>query len=305
MRFPVSAVVFLLVPALAAGELEVWFSKLPDPAASIAGHDVSRQKAEMLFRKTSGNAAVKPHDYSNVLKQALTEEACRIALLERLAAHGIVPDYGQTLNFLQKLNAVRPDTVPPMPPMQMVSTAQNPDIQLQVALQTYLVKIHPDKLVISDEAAEDFYRENQELFLRSPVLDTNIIRLAKTQENRQLLRQIQSRLLQGENFAGIAEKLGDKLLPSAEISPELLRRNTEKLAPGETGQVIELPDSWMLIQLRNKRPASYIPFDEVREYISLLLASGQAGKELAGEISPAVNRTSVKYYGSWAGTPDD
>ena len=190
--------------------------------------------------------------------------------------------------------------------------AQNPQIQNSVAITTYLQQknIAKDPATITDEAAEKYYRENQEKQFKQPenITVSHILCLASEhnmqtgeklseaefkavdEKARKKLDEVKEKLKKGQKFEDLAAQYSDcgsgkaskGQLPAftptgASMDGSQFESTFTKAAysiekVGDTKEV-KTPFGYHIIRLDKKTPEQYIEFAQVKNDIKNYLAN--------------------------------
>lgn len=148
------------------------------------------------------------------------------------------------------------------------------DMKEQFLIESLLKKkINVDSQV-SEEDMKKYYDKNKENFKRDREINTRHI-LLKTEEEA---RQIQGKLLKGEDFIELARKYS--IDPSAQASggeigfhpkgsllPEYEEAAFKLTKVGQLSGIVKTKFGYHIIRLEGTKPAAYVPYDEVKDYI--------------------------------------
>jgi len=135
----------------------------------------------------------------------------------------------------------------------------------------------------SDEELESFYEANQGFFGRAGRLRVRrvVVRtgsLRTVEEARERADQVVRALRDGEDFASVAERLGDPpmvpvpevLLPPTKLREYLgptLTLAALELGPGEVSEPNSSPSGFSVLQMLDRTPESVPPFEEIRDQV--------------------------------------
>ena len=168
--------------------------------------------------------------------------------------------------------------------------AKSPEMQLKAAIHFFLKKTVPEQISVSDAEAEDFYRKNQPRFRHPGKVTLGII---ETPEKSQA-ETARACLLQGESFESVAKKFDPA---GAGIPAQDSLAMIRNLKPKEITPVIRAGKNWQVIQLRNRMPDSFIPFEQVKLRIRFELAAIKEGSVMGKLLSLRMAHKKIRFNG--------
>jgi peptidyl-prolyl cis-trans isomerase C len=188
---------------------------------------------------------------------------------------------------------------------QLVANVAETDI-VQVFVDT---QIEPD-IEVTAEDVETFYAENPSLFEQPETVHARHILILADQQATEAERgaaqaraaAARKRALEGEDFAGLAIELSEG--PSAPDGGDLgffAREQMVKpfadtafsLEVGSISQVVETQFGYHVIKVEEKRPASTMTLDEVREPLEKMLRETRGGESIAQLIDQLTAKASI------------
>jgi hypothetical protein len=282
------------VVAAAAEPPPAWANALPDPVAMVDGRAITRAEAVALVERRVGRREVPAREIRLVVRQALEDESCRIAVRRKLAEAGIGVGEAETLDFYRKHLKEIPAGLPVPTPEDMQKAAADPDNQLRVAVRFYIEKIAPDRLRIADADVEDFYRQHQEMFRLPAQYETTTIRTRRTPAGKAAIERAADDLRQGENWGAVAGRVGDP--PAGAVPADIVRRVAAGLKPGEVSAAIELPGEYLLVRLDRASPESYVPLEPAAPHIRRILRDTRVAVELEKIVAEELEKMKIDYY---------
>ncbi|MBW1718512.1 MAG: peptidylprolyl isomerase [Deltaproteobacteria bacterium] len=162
---------------------------------------------------------------------------------------------------------------------------KNRDIkkQLDNYKRTLLVKTFKGKIVapqisLSEKELENYYKKNEKDYLGPAQYDLRLIEV----KSKKTAEGIRDELLAGADFpllareksiAASARKGGKTGWVSERFLPEKIKKEVERLKPGEITPVIEKDIHYVIVQLKEKKQGQLIPFTEVEEIVKKTLWS--------------------------------
>ena len=159
------------------------------------------------------------------------------------------------------------------------------DIKDQLLIESLLKKKITADAKISDEELKKYYETNKDNFKREREIKTRHI-LLKTEEEA---KQIQGRLLKGEDFVELAKKYSIEpnagvsggeigFLPKGSLVPEYEEAAFKLNKVGQISGIVKTQFGYHIIRLEGAKPPAYVPFDEVKDFIKQnILQEKQSG----------------------------
>ncbi|MCX5818108.1 MAG: peptidylprolyl isomerase [Proteobacteria bacterium] len=148
------------------------------------------------------------------------------------------------------------------------------DIKDQLLIESLLKKKIAADAKISDDDLKKYYETNKENFKREREINTRHI-LLKTEEEA---KQVQGRLIKGEDFAELAKKYsidpnagatGGEIgfLPKGSLVPEYETAAFKLTKVGQMSGIVKTQFGYHIIRLEGTKPPAYVPIDEVKDFI--------------------------------------
>lgn len=148
------------------------------------------------------------------------------------------------------------------------------DIKDQLLIESLLKKKIAADAKISDDDLKKYYETNKENFKRGTEINTRHI-LLKTEEEA---KQVQGKLIKGEDFTGLAKKYsidpnagatGGEIgfLPKGSLVPEYETAAFKLTKVGQISGIVKTQFGYHIIRLEGTKPLSYVPLDEVKDFI--------------------------------------
>ncbi len=153
------------------------------------------------------------------------------------------------------------------------------DIKEQLLIESVLKKKITADTKQTDEDLKKFYEEHKEEFKKDREISTRHI-LLKTEDEA---KQVQLRLKSGEDFADLAKWFsidpnakasGGEIgfHPKGTLLPEYEAASYKLAKVGDTSGIVKTQFGYHIIRLEGMKPPSYVPFEEVKEFIKQKIA---------------------------------
>ena len=153
------------------------------------------------------------------------------------------------------------------------------DIKDQLLIESVLKKKITADTKITDEDLKKYYDANKEAFKKDKEINTRHILLKSDEEAKQVLAKLQK----GEDFAELAKKYsidpqaaqsGGELgyHPKGTLMPEYEEAASKLAKVGQISGIVRTKYGFHIIKLEGTRPAAYVPFDEVKEFVKQKIA---------------------------------
>lgn len=148
------------------------------------------------------------------------------------------------------------------------------DIKDQLIIESLLKKKVQLNLNLTDADLKKYYETNQEQFKRDKEIETSQIVLKSEQE----AKEIQGKLIKGESFEDLAraysidpsaKATGGKIgyHPKGTLIPEYEQAAFKLTKVGQISPIVKTQLGYHIIRLEGTKPPSYVPFEEVKEFI--------------------------------------
>lgn len=153
------------------------------------------------------------------------------------------------------------------------------DIKEQLLIESVLKKKINADTKIADADLKKYYDDNKENFKKDREINTRHI-LVKTEGEA---KQVQGRLLKGEDFAELAKKYsidpqasanGGELgyHPKGTLMPEYEETALKLTKVGQISGIVKTKYGFHIIRLEGIRPPTYVPFEEVKDFMKQKIA---------------------------------
>jgi peptidyl-prolyl cis-trans isomerase C len=148
------------------------------------------------------------------------------------------------------------------------------DIREQLVIESLLKRKVQLNLNVTDADLKKFYDTNRDQFKRDREIETSQIVLKTEQE----AKEIQARLIKGETFEDLArtysidpsaKATGGKIgyHPKGTLIPEYEEAAFKLARVGQLSPIVKTQLGFHIIKLEGTKAPSFVPFDEVKEFI--------------------------------------
>lgn len=186
-------------------------------------------------------------------------------------------------------------------------------IHRQASISQLIKKEIVPQINIKPEDAKKYYEENKDKFRRPERVRARHI-LMKTEkgdseekkaEARKTLRELQKRILAGEDFGALAKEYSQG--PSSSNGGDLgyftkgrmvksFEEAAFKLAPNEVSDIVETQFGYHLIKVLDHQAENSPPFEEVQQKITSMLFNQQVQKSLEPYVLNLREKAKVQIY---------
>lgn len=148
------------------------------------------------------------------------------------------------------------------------------DIKEQLLIEALLKKKITAQTQMSEDDLKKYYEEHKEDFKKDRELNTRHI-LLKTEEEA---KQVQAKLQKGEDFTELAKKYsidpnvrqtGGEIgfQPKGSLIPEFENAAHKLTKVGQVSGIVKTQFGYHIIRLEGVKPPSYVPLEEVKDFI--------------------------------------
>ncbi len=269
--------------ALSALAAERDYSFLPDPVASYVGGDgakrgISREQAVQLLKSkfTPEQLSIKSEGEIRTEVRMLSDSLFERRVMSRiLRENNVKPDPDTMRKELRHLHNSLPPAERAGIESQLIrqgstyedslrEMVNDPDQVTRYAFIQWVKQNTEKKIVVTDREAEDFYRANQAMFLLPESFTLSRI-LQPTKADADALY---TRLALGEKFENLAKGRGGKYgeFSRNDLDDPILAA-VDPLKEGQYSKVIKQNDGWAIFHMDSRQKASFVPLDEMRDFI--------------------------------------
>ena len=290
-----AAALLLSAVSLFAGPGGGIWDFLPEVVATVDGKPIRRSEVEV---KLPAGAVPDRAALVSLMRSAVETKICFSLIDELLNSSGIVPSRELALDYLRQLNSLLPRGIPGTPPERFPELASQPQFQLNAALHRCFAQRDPDAIKVTAQEIETFYRLNQAKFLLPERLDLGIIQIpASSPGAQEKAESARSRLLQGEAFDRVAREVNPKgvTLDAARIAGMLRKREPQLMVNG-VSRPFRAEEFWVIVKLRGRKLASFVPLDAVAPYIREQLAAARVGRALENYLRNRMRQMKIEFH---------
>lgn len=148
------------------------------------------------------------------------------------------------------------------------------DFKEQLLIETLLKKKITADTQMSEDDLKKYYEEHKEDFKKDREINTRHI-LVKTEEEA---KQVQAKIQKGEDFIDLARKYsidpnvrqtGGEIgfQPKGSLIPEYENAALKLNKVGQVSGIVKTQFGFHIIRLEGVKPPTYVPFDEVKDFI--------------------------------------
>lgn len=185
--------------------------------------------------------------------------------------------------------------------MNMTEEDLQRQIERGILIRKYVEEAFVQKAQVTDQALEEFYKENPEVFTKPErVRARHILRevdpdgpAEDVRKEKELLQSLRDRVEKGEDFGELARE--HSTCPSSSQDGDLgffgrgeMVKEFEDAAfalePGEVSDIVQTMFGFHLIWLMEKQPEGMVPLAEVRDRLTLHLKQEQGKEALTARL---------------------
>lgn len=293
-RGAIAAALLLAVVAAAEPGGGIW-DFLPEVVATVDGRPIRRSELQV---KLPPGAVPDRAALIALMQNAIETKICFMLIDELLNSTGIVPSRELALEYLTELNSLLPRGIPGTPPERFPQLASRPQFQLNAALHRCFARRDPERIKVSEQEIETFYRLNQKMFLLPERLDLGIMQFpAASPGGREAAEAARARLLQGEAFDRVAREFNPDgvTLDAFRVTGELRNQQPELKVSG-ISRPFRVEEFWVIVKLRGRTPAAFVPLESVAPYIREQLAAAKVGRALEAYLRSRMREMKIEFH---------
>jgi peptidyl-prolyl cis-trans isomerase C len=161
------------------------------------------------------------------------------------------------------------------------------EIKDQLLIESILKKKVMTNIQVTDEELKKYYDTHKDQFKRPREINTRHIVL-KTEEEA---KQVQAKLLKGEDFAELARNYSIEpnakatggeigFQPQGTLVPEFEAAAFKLKKIGDISPIVKTQFGYHIIRLEGLRPPAFAPYDEVKDYIRQNIVQAKQGEAI-------------------------
>lgn len=286
MKQLLSVAVFLLLCGLTAREL-------PSVLARFDNIELKSERFRLF------NIPLQEPQRRAALKKLVDTEVYLIITRQLLARSGIAPDIKTAGQYIHMRKQQFPAQQASSFFKNMERSITQPEFQLKCALYFTFYAAVPATVEPDESEINRHYLLNKRKF-RRPVNSTLALFRAGSndRQGKEKARLILSRLRQGEDFYVLARQFDpegqkERKKPSPEMQPYF--KKIMELPPGGA-DAVETPRGIFIVKVISRDPETYHSLEEMRPYITEMLASARLKNTLEQYIREIVSKKPIQYF---------
>ena len=200
-----------------------------------------------------------------------------------------------------------------MSSMSLTEAEVKSQIKKGLAIKEYVDSTIIDKIDVSEQELNEYYRNNRDRFTRPETVRAShiLIKVEKEaiefekKEARKKLEKIRTRAVKGEDFAELAKKFSEG--PSAEKGGELgyfqrgqmvkpFEEAAFGLKPGEISDVVETQFGFHIIKVLDKKPSETTKLKDVKVRLKEFLKQGKVRKEVMSYVEDLRKKSEIEIF---------
>lgn len=292
-----------------------------DRVAAVNGADIDRTEfeGEVLLVQKALLGLGKPltqGQVSSVSAEVLESMIRREILLQESRKAGVKPDDGavsREIEALRKQFAGEAEYLSELARRSLSEEALRARVERNNLIQQYIERQFAPKVTVTDREIIGYYEANLDQF-KQPLqvkLSHILIQLdpawdkVRKQEARKKAEQILKNLKKGQDFASIAREQSDGPMKAnggelGYVQPGQIDRQFEEavfaLKPGETTELMETDRGIHIFKVSDRKSATVLSYEEVKERISRLLRFEKARQEAELHAKGLREKASVEKF---------
>jgi len=187
------------------------------------------------------------------------------------------------------------------------------EIERGMAVQQFVDKEFGGKVTVTDEDAKSYYDSNLDSFKQPEQVCASHILIkvdpdadeAKKADARKKIEEVQKKLKNGEDFGALAKEFSQ--CPSSEKGGDLgcfskgqmvqpFEEAAFALEPGKVSDIVETNFGYHLIKVSEKKPASTMPYAEVKDRLQQYLKQEKIQEELSSYATKLKEEAKVERF---------
>jgi len=204
-------------------------------------------------------------------------------------------------------------------PVDETNPADMKRVREQLTLLRIVDKEVRSAVMVADSDMKRYFQEHRDRFALSEEYTLSQILIKPrspedTADAREKVREVMTRLKQGESFEDLALRFSDGpnashgghlgLVRQGELLPEIERTITT-LVPGGISDVIETSEGFHIVRLEDKKPKQFRPYEQVRNEIQGLVFQQKSEDVFQSWLTDLKNKAyiDIKFESAFSGPP--
>jgi peptidyl-prolyl cis-trans isomerase SurA len=204
-------------------------------------------------------------------------------------------------------------------PVDETNPADMKNAREQLTLLRIVDREVRNAVMVADSDLKRYFQEHRDRFALSEEYTLSQILIKPrsredTVDAREKVREVMTRLKQGESFEDLALRFSDGsnashgghlgLVRQGELLPEIERTITT-LVPGGISDVIETSEGFHIVRLEDKKPKQFRPYEQVRNEIQGLVFQQKSEDVFQSWLTDLKNKAyiDIKFESAFSGPP--
>ncbi|MEJ2726538.1 MAG: peptidylprolyl isomerase [Deltaproteobacteria bacterium] len=304
----------LMVPAWAEGKAQSEGNVAVVNGSVISQAEFERELGVVEQRLSSMGRPVDDSQMADLKKRVLDNMINRELLYQESKKEGIkVPEAKVSEQFetLKKRFSSEEELKRVLKERDLTEADIRAQIERGLAIQELVDNKFEGKVKISDQETKAYYDSHQEMFKQPEQVRASHILIktasgedkAKKAEARKKIEEIQKKVKKGDDFSELAKKYSEG--PSKDKGGDLgyfgrgqmvkpFEDAAFGLKEGEVSGIVESPFGYHLIKKTGEKPASTVPYDEVKGKLQDYLKQEKVQKEVAQYVEELRKKGNVE-----------
>jgi len=282
----------------------------------ITQHEFDREMKGTL-RRFAGMGKTVQKDQMQILRKQVLENLINLEVLYQESQNNGIKISEGAVNI--QLNAIKTkfqnedDFEKALLNMDLSEADLRSQIRRELAVRQLIDQQFVEKTSVSEEEAKGYYQSHPDDFKKPEMVKAQHILIkidpkadgSHKAEARKKIEDIQNKLKKGEDFASLAKEFSQ--CPSSASGGDLgyfTRKQMVKpfaeaafaLAPGEVSRVVETEFGYHLIKSVDKKPATSVAFEDVKEKLQEVLKHKKIGDQVGEYTESLKSKAKVERF---------
>ncbi|MDD3886452.1 MAG: peptidylprolyl isomerase, partial [Victivallaceae bacterium] len=216
-----------------------------------------------------------PARFRDEVLAEVRRRACAQVLSRFLQRNGVTPSRKLALEYLTKIDKKVPAEFAGRSVAEREKLADDPDMQLEAAWRSYVDRVAPEAVNVTDAEVEAAYRLNQRRFLLPARAQIAVIEIAKSRAGAlEAARSARARLLQAENFDRVAAELSPDgvTVPTVKVL-ELYMATGPDAKTNTVSEVLEDEGHYFVVKLKERGTLTFVSLEKASPLLREELAA--------------------------------